>query len=216
MKEVTQNNKSPRSAYHQAYEVIRDRILNGDMPGGTKVVEEKLAAELGFSRTPIRDSLRQLGHEGLIVNKKVVQPTEKDLRNLFQVRILLEGFSAKSAATYLPEEELNSLSNCVRLGREGTVEEIMDANERFHKIIVQASGNALMIDTIDRMKSIIYLFRKTVVLYNRPRLIDEHEEIYEAIKARDGEKAKQLMEAHLKEDLDFCLHILRSSNHNRI
>lgn len=213
---MTQNNKSPRSAYHQAYEVIRDRILNGDMPGGTKVVEEKLAAELGFSRTPIRDSLRQLGHEGLIVNKKVVQPTEKDLRNLFQVRILLEGFSAKSAATYLPEEELNSLSNCVRLGREGTVEEIMDANERFHTIIVQASGNALMIDTIDRMKSIIYLFRKTVVLYNRPRLIDEHEEIYEAIKARDGEKAKQLMEAHLKEDLDFCLHILRSSNHNRI
>ena len=75
------------------------------------------------------------------------------------------------------------------MGREGTVEEIMDANERFHEIIVQASGNSLMIDTISRMKSIIYLFRKTVVLYNRPRLIDEHEEIYEAIKARDGEKA---------------------------
>ena len=88
----------------------------------------------------------------------------------------------------------------------------MVANERFHEIIVQASGNALMIDTIDRMKSIIYLFRKTVVLYNRPRLIDEHEEIYEAIKARDGEKAKKLMEDHLKEDLDFCLHILRSSS----
>ena len=92
----------------------------------------------------------------------------------------------------------------------------MDANERFHTIIVQASGNALMIDTIDRMKSIIYLFRKTVVLYNRPRLIDEHEEIYEAIKARDGEKAKQLMETHLKEDLDFCLHILRSSSNSHI
>ncbi len=210
---MTQNIKNSRSAYHQAYEVIRDRILNGDIPGGTKIVEEKLAAELGFSRTPIRESLRQLGHEGLIVNKKVVQPTEKDLRNLFQVRTLLEGFSAKSAAIYLPEEDLNSLSNCIIIGREGTIEEIMDANERFHAIIVQASGNALMIDTIDRMKSIIYLFRKTVVLYNRPRLIDEHEEIYEAIKARDGEKAKQLMETHLQEDLDFCLHILRSSSH---
>jgi DNA-binding GntR family transcriptional regulator len=216
VKEMTQNNKPSRSAYHQAYEMIRDRILNGDMPGGTKIVEEKLATELGFSRTPIRDSLRQLGHEGLIVNKKVVQPTEKDLRNLFQVRILLEGSSAKSAATYLPEEDLNSLSNCIKIGREGTVEEIMDANERFHTIIVQASGNALMIDTIDRMKSIIYLFRKTVVLYNRPRLIDEHEEIYEAIKARDGEKASKLMETHLKEDLDFCLHILRSSSHSHI
>ena len=105
---MTRKSTHSGSAYQQAYEAIRDRILNGDLPGGTKIVEEKLAAELGFSRTPIRDSLRQLGHEGLIVNKKVVQPTEKDLRNLFQVRSLLEGFSAKSAATYLPEEELKS------------------------------------------------------------------------------------------------------------
>lgn len=206
---MTQNDKNSRFASKQAYEMIRDRILNGDMPGGTKIVEEKLAADLGFSRTPIRESLRQLSYEGLIVNKKVVQPTEKDLRNLFQVRGLLEGFSAKTAATYLPEDDLNELSNCIKIGRDGTIEEIMDANERFHEIIVQASGNSLMIDTLNRMKSIIYLFRKTVVLYNRPGLIDEHEEIYEAIKRRDGEAAKKLMEDHLKEDLDFCLHILR-------
>lgn len=208
---MIQNDKNTRFASKQAYEIIRDRILNGDMPGGTKIVEEKLATDLGFSRTPIREALRQLNYEGLIVNKKVVKPTEKDLRNLFQVRSLLEGFSAKAAATYLPKEELGELANCISIGREGTVEEIMTANERFHEIIVQSSGNALMIDTINRMKSIIHLFRKTVVLYNRPRLIDEHEEIYEAIKQRDGETAKKLMEDHLKEDLDFCLHILNRS-----
>ncbi|KQL33279.1 GntR family transcriptional regulator [Psychrobacillus sp. FJAT-21963] len=206
---MIQHNTNSRSAYQQAYEVIRDRILNGDLPGGTKVVEEKLAAELGISRTPIRESLRQLSNEGLIVNKKVVQPTEKDLRNLFQVRILLEGFSAKSAAMYLPEDDLQALSSCIKIGREGKTEEIMEANELFHEIIVRASGNSLMIETIDRMKSIIYLFRKTVVLYKRPHLIDEHEEIYEAIKSRDGEKAKKLMETHLQADLDFCLHIIK-------
>ncbi|MFC5590894.1 GntR family transcriptional regulator [Sporosarcina soli] len=209
---MTRKNTQSRPAYLQAYEVIRDRILNGEIPGGTKIVEEKLATELGFSRTPIRDSLRQLAHEGLIVNKKVVQPSEKDLIDLFEVRSLLEGASAKSAATYLAEEDLQSLSECIRMGKEGSFEEIMEANERFHEIIVQASGNALMIDTIDRMKSIIYLFRKTVVLNKRPRLIDEHEEIYEAIKARDTERAQQLMEAHLQADLDFCLRILRSSS----
>lgn len=206
---MNQHNTNSRSAYQQAYEVIRDRILNGDLPGGTKVVEEKLAAELGISRTPIRESLRQLSNEGLIVNKKVVQPTEKDLRNLFQVRILLEGFSAKSAAMYLPEDDLQALSSCIKIGREGKTEDIMEANELFHEIIVRASGNSLMIETIDRMKSIIYLFRKTVVLYKRPHLIDEHEEIYEAIKSRDGEKAKKLMETHLQADLDFCLHIIK-------
>jgi len=197
-----------RPAFHQSYEIIRDKILNGELPGGTKVVEEKVAAELGVSRTPIRESIRKLEQEGLIVNKRVVKPTEKDLRNMFQVRILLEGYSAKCAASYLKEDELESLYSCVEIGKKGTVEEIMRANERFHEIIVQASHNPVMIDIIDRMQSIIYLFRKTVVFYNRPHLIDEHEEIYNAINARDGEKAEMLMKSHLQADLDFCLHLI--------
>lgn len=197
-----------RPAFHQSYEIIRDKILNGELPGGTKIVEEKVAAELGVSRTPIRESIRKLEQEGLIVNKRVVKPTEKDLRNMFQIRILLEGFSAKCAASYLKEDELESLYNCVEIGRKGTVEEIMRANERFHEIIVNASNNPVMIDIIDRMQSTIYLFRKTVVFYNRPHLIDEHEEIYKAIKARDGERAEMVMKNHLQADLDFCLHLI--------
>ena len=197
-----------RPASHQSYEILRDRILNGELPGGTKIVEEKLAAELGVSRTPIRESIRRLEHEGLIVNKRIVKPTEKDLRNMFQVRMLLEGYSAQCAASYLKENDLQSLHQCVEIGKTGTVEAIMEANARFHEIIVGASNNPVMIDIIDRMSSIIYLFRKTVVFYNRPHLIDEHEQIYEAIKARDGEKAEKLMKTHLKADLEFCLHLL--------
>src|SRR5690242_20650899 len=96
-------NDRSRPAYHQSYEIIRDKILNGELPGGTKIVEEKIAADLGVSRTPIRESIRKLEHEGLVVNKRVVKPSEKDLRNMFQVRILLEGYSAKCAASYLKE-----------------------------------------------------------------------------------------------------------------
>ena len=199
-----------RSAFHQSYEIIRDRILNGELPGGTKIVEEKIAGELGVSRTPIRESIRRLEHEGLIVNKKVVKPTEKDLRNRFQVRILLEGYSAQCAASYLTENEINSLYECVEIGKKGNFEEIMGANERFHEIIVNASKNPVMIDIIDQMQSIIFLFRKTVVFYNRPHLIDEHDEIYKAIKARDGQKAEFLMKKHLQADLDFCLHLISS------
>lgn len=200
--------KRSRPASHQSYEILRDRILNGELPGGTKIVEEKIAAELGFSRTPIRESIRKLENEGLIVNKRVVKPSEKDLRNLFQVRMLLEGYSAQCAASYLKENDLQSIHQCVEIGKSGTVEEIMEANERFHEIIVGASNNLVMIDIIDRMSSIIYLFRKTVVFYNRPHLIDEHEQIYEAIKARDGQKAENLMKTHLQADLEFCLHLL--------
>ncbi|MBT2733760.1 GntR family transcriptional regulator [Bacillus sp. ISL-7] len=208
MNSVLESNRS-RPASHQSYEILRDRILNGELPGGTKIVEEKIAAELGVSRTPIRESIRKLEHEGLIENKKVVKPAEKDLRNMFQVRMLLEGYSAQCAASYLKEDELQSLHQCVEIGRTGTVEEIMEANARFHEIIVGASNNPVMIDIIDRMSSIIYLFRKTVVFYNRPHLIDEHEQIYQAIKARNGEKAEMLMKTHLQADLEFCLHLLR-------
>lgn len=205
---MSRNTEKSGHAYHQSYEILRDRILSGEIPGGTKIVEEKLASELGVSRTPIRESIRRLQHEGLIVNKKVVKPTEKDLRNMFQVRILLEGYSAKCAAAYLPENDLTDLRDCVEIGRTGTFDEIMIANERFHEITVSASNNPVMIDIIDRMSSIIYLFRRTVVFYNRPFLIDEHEKIYEAIKARDGQTAELLMQQHLQADLDFCLHLL--------
>ncbi|OLO28089.1 GntR family transcriptional regulator [Alkalihalophilus pseudofirmus] len=193
----------------QAYEFIRDKILNGELSSGTKLVEEKLALELGMSRTPIRESIRKLEQEGLIKQKKVITPTESDLRHIFQIRMLLEGFACRCASSYMTEETLQKLENCVSTAKTGSVEETMKANKEFHDLIVQASNNPVMIDIIDRMQSIIYLFRKTVVLHKRPFLIDEHQEIYEAIRAHDGDRAEQLMKQHLQSDWDFCLHLLK-------
>ncbi|WP_066152683.1 GntR family transcriptional regulator [Halalkalibacter krulwichiae] len=200
--------KKHTSAYSKAYEYIRDQILNGELSRGTKLVEEKLASELGVSRTPIREAIRKLEQEGLIQEKRVANPTETDLRNIFQVRILLEGFATRNAAMYMNDTNIERLQECVQIGRNGTSEEIMKANEEFHGLIVQATNNPVMIDTIDRMQSIIYLFRKTVVLYKRPFLIDEHEEIYQAILNHDSDLAEELMKKHLQADLEFCLHYL--------
>jgi DNA-binding GntR family transcriptional regulator len=195
------------SAYLKSYEYIRDQILNGELERGTKVIEERLAEELGVSRTPIREAIRNLEQEGLIKNKRVVNPTETDLRNIFQVRILLEGFAARCAASYMDEQTLDRIEECVRIGRSGSNDEVMKANKEFHELIVQSTNNPLMIETIDRMQSIIYLFRKTVVYHKRPFLIDEHEEIYKAIVAHDADRAEQLMKEHLQADLEFSLHL---------
>lgn len=204
-------NKQPfQLAYLTAYEYIRDKILSGELPRGTKLVEERLAEEIGVSRTPVRESIRKLEQEGLINQKRVVNPSSVDLQNIFQVRILLEGFSARCAATYMSEETLGRLHDCITIARSGTIEETMKANKEFHDIIVQSSNNPQMIDIIDRMSSIIYLFRKTVVYHKRPFLIDEHQEIYDAISAHDGDRAERLMQEHLQADLDFCLHLLKA------
>ncbi|WP_274361670.1 GntR family transcriptional regulator [Paenibacillus thermotolerans] len=196
-------------AYLTSYEFIRDKILNGEYPRGTKLVEERLAEELGVSRTPIRESIRKLEQEGLIKQKRVVNPTASDLSNIFQVRILLEGFSARCAASFMDGATLEKLQECITLARRGPDDETMKANEQFHNLIVQSSKNPQMIDIIDRMQSIIYLFRKTVVIYRRPFLLDEHQEIYEAIRAHDGDQAERLMKEHLQADLEFCLHLLK-------
>lgn len=199
-------NKS-QPAYQQSYEVIRDMILQGELPRGAKIVEERLAEKLGMSRTPIRESIRKLEQEGLIQNKMAATPTERELRNTFQVRILLEGYSASCAASYLSDVKLNRLWECVEEARGGNVERIMRTNQDFHEIIVEASNNPAMIEIIDRMQSIIYLFRHTVVYYNRPFLIDEHEKICEAIQAHDAQAAERRMQEHLQADLDFYLHL---------
>lgn len=201
--------KTPQLAYLQSYEYIRDKILNGELERGTKLIEEKLAVELGVSRTPIRESIRKLEQEGLVKQKRVVNPTETDLRNYFQVRILLESFAARSAATYMSENDLDQLEECIRIARTGSPEEIMEANEKFHNIIVNATNNPVMVDTIERMQSIIYLFRKTVVYHKRPFLIDEHQKIYDAILNHQADEADHLMKEHLQADLDFCLHVMK-------
>ncbi len=199
--------QSTQHAYIKAYEIIRDKILSGEIKGGTKLIEERLADDIGVSRTPIRESIRRLEQEGLISKKKVIQPTESDLRHSFQVRILLEGEAARSAASYMSENHLEVLSQCVKIGKSGSKEEVMEANKRFHDVIMQASRNPVMIDIIDRMQSIIYLFRKTVVYHQRPLLIEEHEKIYDAIRRHEPDEAEQLMKMHLQADLDFSLHV---------
>lgn len=204
--------KTTQHAYSQAYEYIRDQILSGELERGTKLVEERLAEEMGISRTPVRDSIRKLEQEGLIKDKRVVNPSDSDLRDVFQVRMLLEGFAVRHCATYITEESLAKLKQCVEIGRTGTIEEVMAANKEFHEIIIGATNNPVMIDIFDRMQSIIYLFRKTVVYHKRPLLIEEHHEIYEAIAQHDADEAERLMNAHLQLDLEFCLNRMKSSS----
>ncbi|WP_020616064.1 GntR family transcriptional regulator [Paenibacillus daejeonensis] len=200
-----------QSANIQCYEQLRDKILTGELAGGTKLVEERLAEDMGVSRTPIRESIRRLEQEGLIKNKRVVKPGDEELRHIFEVRMLLEGFSARCAANYLDEATMARLQDCIDRAFAGTYEETMDANKSFHDLIVEASRNPEIVKIIDRMQSIVYLFRKAVVFYKRPMLIEEHQHILDAIRARDADGAERLMKQHLQADLDFYLHLPREA-----
>jgi DNA-binding GntR family transcriptional regulator len=195
--------KKSDHVYNQAYEVLRNMIIQGKIQPGDKLVEEKLAATLGVSRTPIRESLRRLQQEGLVHGKTVVQPTKEDIKDIYEVRMLIEGHAAKNAALHLSDEKRSLLSECIQQSRCGSTEEIMKANTVFHDTILQANNNKFMLNIITQMKSLILLFRHQVG--TRPCLREEHEEIFEAIMTKDGEAAEHHMKMHLQHNLDFLI-----------
>ncbi|WCK54578.1 GntR family transcriptional regulator [Aneurinibacillus sp. Ricciae_BoGa-3] len=195
--------KKTDHVYNQAYEVIRSMIIKGEIPPGQNLVEEKLASSLGVSRTPIRESLRRLQQEGLIQGKRVVQPTKEDMKDIYEVRMLVEGHAAKHAAVEMSDSQRLLLIDCISQSRNGLPEEIMKANTLFHDTIMQASHNNYMLNIISQMKSLILLFRHQVGA--RPCLCEEHEKIYESIMMKDGEAAEHHMRLHLQHNLDFLL-----------
>jgi DNA-binding GntR family transcriptional regulator len=196
-------------AYQQAYEIIREMIIGGSLPAGQKLTEESLAAKLNVSRTPIRESLRRLERDGLVVDKQVVKPTAKMLRDLYSLRILLEGYAAIQAAGSLTSEQLATLHTCIDTAKKGSKEDAMQSNTVFHDTIMQASENPYMLETYEKLRSMILLFRHDVVFYNRAHLQDEHEQIYNALANRSAESGESLMKEHLQNDLAFCLSCLK-------
>lgn len=190
-----------------AYRTIRDQIISGVLAGETKLIEERLAEEIGVSRTPIREAIRRLEQEGLIKNKRVYKPSKLDLMHIFEMRTLIECYAAEKAAANMIEENLIKLKQAVRDARNGGVNETVAANKKFHDLIVQESYNPIMIAEVDKMKSIIHIFSRAVVINKRPLLIDEHEEICHAIAAHNGKLASELMRKHLEADLQFTLNI---------
>lgn len=198
-----------KSAFKSTYEQIRDMIFNGDLENGEKITETKLAQILGVSRTPIREAIKQLETEKLIVDNHVANPTERDYQDLFEMRILIEKYSVRKATLYFTDKDLQEMERLVEIGYTGEHEEVMEANKHFHENIVNVTKNKVMIDYFNQMQSIIYLFRRTVLFHKRPGLIDEHKEIVAAIKNRDADLAEKLIEQHLKADLEFSLYYLR-------
>jgi DNA-binding GntR family transcriptional regulator len=200
------------NAQKLAYEYIRERMLDGTYKGGMRLGEERLAGEIGVSRTPIREAIKRLEQEGLIKNKHIYNPTAQDLIYIYEIRIVLESFAAKRAAKNMTTETIIELENTVKKSRdllmEGQSKNIYNANQRFHELIINECQNPIMIERLEKAQTIFYLFSLKLDIYNRPHLIDEHEEIYIAIKNKNEQLAGELMAKHLSNDMNFTLEII--------
>jgi DNA-binding GntR family transcriptional regulator len=194
-----------------AYGAIRQDLLAGRWPAGAHLRETELAAVIGVSRTPVREALRQLASEGLLLfephlGARVPGWSEQDLEEIFALRIELEGYAAGAAARNATPEQVETLRQLAR-DMEGAAfavsppdyVRITEVNDRFHGLIVEAAGNrrlATMVATIVELPLIVRTFARFDAHAMR-RSVGHHFDLVEAIAKGDAQWATAVMRAHI-------------------
>ena len=192
----------------QVFEHLETDILSGKYQKGESLTESKLSAELGVSRTPIREALRRLEQEHLIEEAPkgvvVVGISEKDLEDIFTVRLKLEGPVAAMAALNYTDEQLAVIREALEFQEfylnKNDPDRIKSMDSRFHETIYKMSGSTVLYDVLEPLHKKILKYRKASVS-NTSRAeasVAEHRAIYEALAARDSQKVERLVTEHLK------------------
>lgn len=199
------------AAVEKAYEMIREGIVRGAYAQGSHITAQSLAAACGLSRTPVREAMRRLAAEGLIrfiANRGafVSRWREEEVQQIYELRLLLEGFAAEGAARRASPAQLAELaalaadmSRMVEESGTDAVEAIAEYNSRFHRLIVQASGNVRLQDllgSIVEVPLVMSTFRRYTLAELR-RSMGQHAELVSALEARDPQWARSVMSAHI-------------------
>lgn len=190
------------------FKTLRQAILKGELAPGERLMEVKLANRLGVSRTPIREAIRMLELEGLVVmvprkGAEVAKISEKSLRDVLEVRGALEELSASLACERMEAEEAEKLKQAVEEFKEVVFGDdliaIAQKDEQFHDVIYQATKNAKLVLMVNNLREQMYRFRMEYIKDNKKRgkLVEEHEAILKAILARDVEAAKEALRQHI-------------------
>ena len=206
---TTKASDSGRAA-ERAYTVIRQEILAGERAGGEWLREGDLGAALGVSRTPVREALRRLTAEGLVSHERnrgvrVASWSAHDLEEIFSLRSVLEPWGSALAAErgVADTDELDELAHRMdraAMGVAPDVETITLLNNRFHRLILEASGNARLVTLVASVVE-VPLVSRTFSRYGPESLrrsVAHHHEIVSALKAHDPVWAESVMRSHVR------------------
>lgn len=202
----------PESLHLQAYNIIRQSIINGEREPSERIIESKIANTLGISRGPVREAIRMLIQDGLLIYNdglvKVYEPTVVDIIEIFQCRQSLESLAVKLAIDNMTDEVKNKLDENLKVTEKvvDKRQELKQLDQEFHTIIIEASGNQHLIQMLDMIKVKIHYMRSSMVgatFY--PTLLEEHERICKAIYQKDVDTSVKIMNKHIQRGLDGLL-----------
>jgi len=191
----------------QVYERLEQGILSGAYPPGEILSEKRLAAELGVSRTPIREALSRLEYDRLIKDtpqgSEVLGISKADVEDMFFVKQQLEVAASGRAAGRMTAEELDALHSVIDMqeyySAKGDARKVRDLDTEFHDIIYSESGSTTLQGILSSMHHKLMKFRR-VSLENEERIMEsvaEHKAIYEALRSGSREDVERLMKKHI-------------------
>ncbi|MHA6252235.1 GntR family transcriptional regulator [Oceanobacillus sp. CAU 1775] len=203
------------SFHLQAYHILKKSIMEGERKPSERIVEAKVASQLGISRGPVREAIRMLIQDGLLIYNngfvRVYQPTVQDIIEIFQCRESLETLAIKLAIKNITDKEREQLRNNISETK-NTLEHSMllgELDQQFHTIIFHASKNNQLIELLEVIKMKVHYMRNSMVggqFY--PSFIEEHERLYELIIKGDETEAVKMIRMHIKNGLEgVLLHI---------
>lgn len=200
-----------RSLRGRVFQRLREDILSGVYRERDELREITIGEEMGVSRTPVREALRQLELEGLVTiipNKGayVTGISRKDVADIYKIRSMLEGLCSRWATEHITEKQIEELEEVLLLSEfhlhkksEGQTEQVTELDGKFHKILYEASDSRILEHVLSDFHKYVQMARAmSVGEKNRAKKsIKEHREILEAIKKRDGDLAERLANRHI-------------------
>ncbi len=219
---------APTKLASQAYQRLQQKLWAGELRPGTKISESRLSAELGMSRTPIREAIRRLEREGVLEQIAssgtfVKQPSRRAIVESYEIRIAIECFAVQKAARLMQTEQIQALQDfCDQMRAElhqfrdsGTphlvgepLRRYLNADLSFHICLLQAADNqqALNIFNDVNLRSIIFGCRSHErTLHHVARVWLEHARVTRAIRQRDATAAARALERHMHSSLQDAL-----------
>tara|TARA_R110002095_G_C4242695_1_gene239155 strand:+ start:262 stop:963 length:702 start_codon:yes stop_codon:yes gene_type:complete len=212
----------------KAYRTIKERLLSGIDPQGTRISDFALSKSLGISRAPIREAMNRLISENLLVQRAglgvfVPKPTKEEIENLYQIRQWLELGALESAVPNIDEKSIATMEESCEIIRrladelkenDGCLDprklyaRLGEADSIFHLTIMQNTDNELLLELIQRNRVLKQVWDNNTRTYSAAvlhRICDEHIEILEAIKSKDLERSRAALREHLRLARDITL-----------
>lgn len=221
MHKLDSHHSEPSSLHERVFVQMRRRILDGTYEPGAVIRESRIAAELGVSRTPVREALRRLEQEGLVTiirNKGAVVAgiSEKDIQDIYAVRALVEGLAAKWAAMHITPEQLNELECLLmkmdRAAADHDYRAWRELDTRFHEVLYEASHSVPLELVLSAFHD--YLRRARLDSLASPGRMrqagEEHGAIVAAIKEKDPEMAAHALAEHARSAAENWLRVHRA------